>query len=49
MIFGLDWPYQTDGISAEMYDDEPPTRICPTCGEEIDADDEGCPDDGGTA
>lgn len=26
-----------------------PPRVCPTCGEEIDADDEGCPDDGGTA
>lgn len=26
-----------------------PTKLCPTCGEEIDADDEGCPDDGDTA
>jgi predicted nucleic acid-binding Zn ribbon protein len=22
------------------------TKICPVCGEEIDADDDGCPDEG---
>lgn len=35
------------------HDHDPETgfqvKICPVCGEEIDADDDGCPDEGDTA
>lgn len=41
------WPYERhQGLVDDIFYC---ARICPTCGEEVDDDDEGCPDAGDTA